>query len=205
MHFKSLLTRVLFVGILLMAASPACFAKKLIAALPSVSNGVGTFSIDSLRNSLATMPLHHIEGLWRFTTDGAEIAIVRDQDSETASGQSARAYRILLIHSPNRALRPGTLMGLISPSAKRGAYEARIYTRNTGSKLHSPRNFLLTLDNEESRLVFDMKKSAFSVNLWRLLPYMWRYSVHRNTDSKHPVGCIRIFPEPELPVEPRYL
>lgn len=177
--------------------------KRLINSLPQKSSVIQNFSRSKLIDSLRKLPLHHIEGIWRFPATGVEVAIVRDNRSQRAS---ADLYRMILLDSENRATRPGTVMGLITPAATPGEYDARIYTSALGSSLILPKNFTLTLSNDDSSLRFKQHKSAITVNLWRLLPYLWRYTIYpTNRSDQHSDGCYRIFPNPPAPREPIYL
>ncbi|MDE6100733.1 MAG: hypothetical protein K2G01_06775 [Paramuribaculum sp.] len=198
----------IIIAFLFISVTEAYASSKLLGSLPRTSYVIGDFSVEKLQEDLRRLPLHHVEGIWRYTAEMTEIAIVRrsciDRGKRT-SEEDDRCYNIVLIRSDSRALRPGTVMGLIVPSAKNGVYEARIYTRKAVSSMFDPRKFILRLSDDGSRLVFDRKKSEFSVNLWHFVPYLWRYSVRRNVSEPSVSGCIRIFPEPDLPVEPRYL
>jgi len=175
--------------------------KRFVDQLPRISEAPANFSRDSLMSRMNEVALHHIEGVWLFTSDGTEIAIIRPAEN---IGEPTH-YNILLLNSANRALRPGTMIGAVSAAAGKGYYNARLYTRVTGSKFHSPKNFVLKLDEDDARLVFETKKSTFSLNLWRLLPYMWRYTVRRNQDRKSVEGCVRVYPRPSTPINPQYL
>lgn len=188
-------------AVALILSTSAMAGKKYIDRLPRTSHTIESFSTTAFMERMHDTPLHHIEGVWRFPADGTEIAILRPKES----GESADCYEIILLHGANRALRTGTIVGMATPAAKRGYYEARLYTRSTGSLLYSPKSFYLKTEDEDTRLIFELQKGAFSVNLWRLLPYMWRYSVHKNQDSRHVAGCVRVYPEPLPPLEPRYL
>lgn len=199
--------RLYFISFILLMALPtneALAVKKYIDMLPRMSETIPSFSANGLRKELESLPLHHIEGLWRFPSDGTEVAIMR-MPTDRGSLDEPEGYGIILLFSRNRALRPGTVIGRISPSAKEHVYEAKIYTFSKGSTLMMPKKFSLQLNSDDSRLVFDQKKSAISFNLWRMLPYAWRYSVKRNRNSGSTSGCIRIYPEPDLPHEPIYL
>lgn len=154
---------------------------------------------------LDELPLHHIEGIWKFPATGVEVAIIRNNPQQRESGLTADFYRMIVVDSDNRAIRPGTVMGLISPAAKRGEYDARIYTSNVGSTLVMPKTFTLTLTDNDASLTFKRHKSAFNVNLWRLLPYLWRYTIYPNEQDRNSDGCIRIYPNPPVPREPIYL
>ncbi|MCM1348318.1 MAG: hypothetical protein NC338_02815 [Firmicutes bacterium] len=192
--------------ILLLTSNAAAAKSSYLSELPGRSTKpAASFRADSVRHILSQLPLHHIEGVWQFTGNGTEIAIIRREPTLSAIASKPIVYEIILLQSPDRALRPGTVIGLVTPSAKSDTYQARIYTKSSSSTLFSPRNFLLKLDKEESRLVFDKKKNEYGLNLWRLIPYAWRYSIHRNNQGTSNEGCIRIFPAPELPIEPIYL
>ncbi len=178
-------------------------AASFIDTLPKRSVVLDGYARSETERRLAGLDLHHIEGIWQFTSDGVIVAIERIP--RTVSGFQSACYRMVLLASPNRSLRPGTLAGHVSPTAKSGIYEARIYTTVVGSSLIAPRRFTLKLDDTDRQLVFNKHKSKFSVNLWRVLPYMWRHTVTRNYEPAGYRGCVRVFPEPELPLEPRYL
>ena len=179
--------------------------RKITNDLPIVSETVADFNINSLKSEIAELNLHHIEGIWQFTATGAEVAICRRDKTGYGHSQEAISYNIILIHSPNRVLRPGTIMGIAIPTPKLGEYEARIYTRYVDSKLTLPKKFTLTLDEDDNALTFKQHRSALSINLWSTLPYLWRRVVKLNREEKSAAGCIRIFPQPTLPREPIYL
>lgn len=204
------LRRAIITGIMLVAAflnvSFDCYAsKKFIDTLPRFSKCEPNFSITKIREYLSSLPLHHIEGIWQFTNSGFTVAIVREHTSPHSINATPEGYNIVLIQAPNRALRPGTIIGAISRSATEGVYDARIYTKSSGSIMTSPKGFSIKISNDDSRITFEQKKGALSVNFWRLLPYAWRYTVRTNQTPSYNDGCIRIFPEPELPLEPIYL
>ncbi|MCM1293184.1 MAG: hypothetical protein NC230_06375 [Bacteroides sp.] len=180
--------------------------KRYIDQLPKRSVRIEPFSVDSLKALMTEVPLHRIEGLWRFPANGTEIAIVRtDIERWRQNQQAAPVYQIIVVTSENRWIRPGTLMGLITPGAKEGEYNARMYTTTIGSTLAMSKRFDLTLANEDTSLLIKKRKSAFSINLWRLLPYLWRYTIHPNTQNHDDDGCVRTFPESTHTREPIYL
>lgn len=179
--------------------------KKIIDGLPKFSETIENFNRSSVIEQLKEADLHHIEGIWQFPSTGVEVAIMRDQSRGTTTDGHVVSYNIIILYSTNRSLRPGTVMGIATPAPKRGEYDARIYTRAVGTSLTMPKRFTLTLDKDDSALSFKQHKNAFTVNLWRLLPYLWRYSIHANQQDHTTDGCIRIYPEPLLPREPIYL
>lgn len=198
------LSHAILSALMLTAACHISAENKFIDALPFSSAHVTGFSASALMNDMAEMPLHHIEGIWQFPSTGVSIAILRDTSAGNSRDAAVR-YNIILLHSPNRSLKPGTTMGMATPSARHDTYDARIYTRAVGSRLSIPKKFTITLDFDNSALLFRRNKSAFGINLWRLLPYLWRHSVYRNRQEPPADGCVRIYPEPLYPREPVYL
>lgn len=178
----------------------------LLAMLVAAGIGLAApFDRESFERELDRRGADRIEGVWQFTSDGAVIAIASTAD-EHAPTEPGRTYRILLISAPSRALRPGTELGTISAAAADGSYEARLYTRSEGSKLMLPRRFSLKLDDEGGYLTFLRHRSSISVNLWHFVPFLWRYSIRQNSNTgKSAQGCIRLYPQPSKPLEPRYL
>lgn len=177
------------------------------ARLPKLSPlPIRSYSIDSVKADMDSRPLHHIEGIWMMTETSAKVAIELDT-APMIGGRSSDAptYRIVLLTSPNRALRPGTIMGQIVPSAKEGIYQAEIYSSAIGSRLSNPAKFTVELDKTDNRIVLTRHPNAFTVNLWRALPYMWRYVVRKNQPSPTYHGCVRLYPPPVPPLQPIYL
>ncbi|MBD5173309.1 MAG: hypothetical protein HDT08_01545 [Bacteroidales bacterium] len=159
----------------------------------------------AVRTRIADSGPHRIEGIWQFPGSGATVAIERITDRSKLPG--AVTYNMVVVRSENRTIKPGTLMGVLAPTAKSNTYDAAIYTSaGRKARLTAPKHFTLTLGEENSRLIFKRVKSKYSLNLWRILPYMFRYAVRQNNNTgEAPVGCIKIFPLPDAPSEPRYL
>lgn len=80
---------------------------------------------DSVRARMAASPLHIVEGLWRFPADGGLMAVERCDLGGAREGASQ--YRLVVVDAANRILSPGTVMGYLWATAKRGVYEARLY------------------------------------------------------------------------------
>lgn len=174
-------------------------ARDFIDDLPGKSKTIDDFSYSKATAQLKNLSLHHIEGIWQFPSDGIEIAIIRRDSREPA------VYNMIMLKTPRRATRPGTIIGLATRTAKSGVYDAKIYTRAHGSTLYAPKKFRLNLSNNDTNLLFEKRKSAFSFNFWRLLPFSLRYTVRRNEPEKSTDGCIRIYPAPSRPYERIYL
>lgn len=173
--------------------------------LPKRHYVIPGFSADSIHNDLARRPLHHIEGEWSFPGTGVRVAISAHTPDNIPSASHIDGYRIILLTAPNRSLRPGTVLGHVTSSAVKGKYDARMYTSISGLSLSGPKHFTLTLDETENRIVFQKRQSSYSINLWRLLPYLFRNIVRKNETEQSIAGCVRVFPAPSLPLEPVYL
>lgn len=200
--------RALLTAPMLCLAWAAAPAAKPSAYLPDAAIvEVGYTDTDSIITRMAASPLHPVEGLWQMADDGAVIAI-EQSEPYTADQTMARGYRIVIVQSPCRRVRPGTLMGYALPSAKAGRYDAAIYTgMDDHGLLHRSHRFTLELHDAESRLAFIRHRADLRVNLWRLIPYLFRVSVTTGNDRPRDMdGAIRIFPESDAaPANPRYL
>lgn len=181
------------------------YAAAMYAATPL---SICDYDRDAVKARLDATPLHSIEGIWQFTTDGATVVIERDTDSgERPTSDTPMRYRMVIMRSPVRSVLPGTVMGYLSPTAKRGSYSATIFTDSDGgSRLLKPKKFTLTL-TDDSHLGFHKHGLKIKVRFWRLLPYISRLGISTRDDSPRDLdGCIRIYPMPVTgPVDPIYL
>ena len=184
-------------------AAPAANARDYTDLLPLSSERPDGFSYPELLSRLSDAALSHIEGVWEFRAQGMTVAVERDRSG--SSGDVAPGYRMTIVSSLNRAIRPGTVIGHIAEGSDRQKYEARIFTAATGSTLRMPKRFLLELSDDDSTLTFRHKQGKFSVNLLRMFPFAWRYPFYKNHQEGDAGGAVRIFPRPSKPFEPVYL
>ncbi|MDE6395369.1 MAG: hypothetical protein K2K77_08510, partial [Duncaniella sp.] len=63
--------------------------------LPSGERLEGYGSPETVRQRMASSPLHDIEGLWQMTGEGSLMAIERDPATDGASA----LYRMVVVHS----------------------------------------------------------------------------------------------------------
>ncbi len=181
-------------------------AAKIVDMLPDDSRVIGGYSMKEVRQRFSEGDIHDIEGIWRFVDDGSVMAIERFVPDEIPDNGNT-CYRIVVVKSPVRALAPGTLMGYISPTAKKGVYDAAVFSAFDGLRgLHKKKRFYLNL-SEEGLLSFTSYRQGIRLNLWRLIPYMFRYSVRYSSERPKGLdGCVRIWPASvSVPFEPRYL
>lgn len=151
----------------------------------------GYADADSVEMHLATLPLSPIEGIWQMAAEGAVFAIERAVDS---SDVVPAELRIIMVRSPRRSVRPGTVVRHAVTTAKPGVYEARLYTSFAPkSRLIQAKSFTLGLNGD--MLVFTPFKAPFKVNLFRLLPYMYRHVITPQGSRPEGLnGATRIFP-----------
>lgn len=160
---------------------------------------------DSVEARMDRLPLSPVEGIWEMAADGARFAIERAEasDSETLP----RELRLVILSSPLRRVRPGSVMGTARPTVKPGVYEAQINTKisELGS-LTLPRKFTLTLNSDQNALTIQPFKSPVKVNLFRLIPYLYRVVHLQNSRPEGLDGAIKIYPpQPVNPLTPVYL
>lgn len=148
----------------------------------------------------ARTPLGEIDGIWQLTGGGGEMAIVPISESEPSKG-----YMILTLDSSDRSVLPGTVMGALFSSAKKGEYDAVVYTASADGRLTRPKRFMISL-NGENHLSIVPVKNRLKVNLRNLLPYMFRVSVSRHSNRPDNLnGAVRISESPGKPLNPRIL
>lgn len=139
-----------------------------------------------------------VEGLWRMSGNEGSFAIIADE--------GAVFYRIIVIDGEDASVAPGDIMGACTAAGKSNSYDARIFTSVEDGKLGTPKRFTITVQ-EDGRLIMVPVNNSLRVNLWRILPYMFRASVTRVNDRPNNLdGAIRVYPQPvNSPLTPRCL
>ncbi len=184
----------------------AAVASDFLRSLPTVSTVLAGYNdVDSVAGRLAALPLCPAEGVWQMTDGGATFAIER---AEPSTAHAPARLRMIMVRSPWRSIRPGTVLGHLEPTARPGVYEARIYSgfaQRTGLSL--PRAFSLKLNDERTVMTFAPFKSPLKFNLFRLLPYMYRRAVEPQQSRPDGLdGAVRIAPAADgHPLTPVYL
>lgn len=181
-------------------------AGKITSRLPQKSQVVdGYADRQAVERRLTRSGMARIEGIWTIPSTGAEFAIERT--SGTALGAEATAYRIVVLRMPDRSVRPGTIMGYLTPGAA-SEFDAAIYTSSdaTDGTLRTPARFTLRM-HDDGTLGFKRVRQRYDIELFRLLPYMFRRVIrtHRGDDGSASSVAIRKFPQPDIPLTPRYL
>ena len=180
-------------------------ARGVLDRLPSGERLEGYGSPETVRQRMASSPLHDIEGLWQMTGEGSLMAIERDPATDGASA----LYRMVVVRSASVSLREGTVIGYLTPTSQRGHYDARIFTDLSDDHTHliRPTNNVIILGDDGSRITFRPYGRKLRFNWWRLLlPYMYRTLVTPVERSRGDLdGCVRVYPTPANPLNPRYL
>jgi len=191
----------------LLACCLAAGASDFLRSLPEVSAVVGGYDdADSVATRLSRLPLCPVEGIWRMTAaGGATFAVER---AEPSADHAPDRLLMIMIRSPWRSIRPGTILGHLEPTARPGVYEARIYSgfaQRTGLSL--PRSFLLKLNADRTMLTFSPFKSPLKLNLFKLLPYMYRRVVELQPSRPDNLsGAVKVTPVADgHPLTPVYL
>lgn len=184
-----------------------CAASDFLKSLPPMSAILpGYADPDSVGERIARLPACPAEGVWQMTAaDGATFAIER---AEPSTDLAPARLRMVMVRSPWRSIRPGTLLGHLEPTARPGVYLARIYSataQRTG--LNLPRSFTLRLNADSTILTFEPFKSPLKFNLFRLLPYMYRRVVELQKSRPDGLdGAVKIAPRYDAhPLSPVYL
>lgn len=199
--------RLLFALSLIVTLTAA--ANDFLKSLPGASALVeGYADVDSVEARLAAMPLLPAEGLWQMTDGGAIIAVERYVEPTLPFQSQVSTFRLVMVKSPVRRVRPGTVIGYAVTTAKNGVLEARLYSDFAReSRLSVPRTFYLQLSTDGSTLTFKAKKSRLAVNPFKLLPYLYRHAVTIRQNTPDDLnGAVRLFPPMVSPrFGPRYL
>ncbi len=150
--------------LLLMTASPAYGGAPRLTALDSVPAGQ------------TGAP----EGLWRMGADGAVFAIEREPGRRGA-------YILTLISSPDLSIPSGTAFGTMTATGKPYTYDASLSKSlsGRGHKLSrkSYRDFVVEYAPESGLLTFTAYHRGRTLNVVRLLPYLFRFSI-KESDSR---------------------
>lgn len=129
-----------------------------------------------------------IEGVWRIAGDGAVFAVLPGEGGDDA-------FRLVIVDSPDMSVLPMTEFGTARRTAVAGRYDACLSASLTsGTSVRRDRNLIISLRDDGS-LIFEPYKKGLKLNLWRVLPYMFRFSVaSQNTRPSDIDGAVRLYP-----------
>lgn len=189
---------------ILACAVPTGHRRPASGDIPAASQAVITeMDYRSVTARMAEAALHRVEGVWMFPGDGSLIAVERIPASDGST-----EYVMAVVRASNRTLQPGTVIGRLWPTALRDTFEARLYTSasDDGETLSGAQTFTVNLTDSDSRLQILHHRKHIKLNWWTLLPYMFRRLVREIDETPRNLdGCVRVYPQPAIPAEPRYL
>ena len=159
----------------------------------------------SVRAALTSHPSDPVEGIWSATADGARVAIMAGTPPG-APKSAGDSYLLIILRSPRAGIESGTVMGWCSPTARKGYYDSRIFTRCDGRTLSSPKQFTLHL-TDDARLSITRVHNGMEIVPWRIIPYMFRRVLRERHDRASELdGFLRLWPAGiGEPLKPRYL
>ena len=129
-----------------------------------------------------------IEGVWRIAGDGAVFAVLPGDGGDDT-------FRLVIVDSPDMSVLPMTEFGAARRTAVAGRYDACMSASLTsGAPVRRDRNLIISL-SDDGRLIFEPYTTGLKLNLWRVLPYMFRFSVAaQDTRPSDIDGAVRLYP-----------
>lgn len=129
-------------------------------------------------------------GVWRMMPRGAVFSV------DPVAGRHG-TFELTMLYCERFDITPGTVFGTMTQTASEGVYEASLAIDPSGRKPDGRRrSFTVEMPAPYNRLVFKPYKSSWSVNFYRLLPYLFRFSVrHDDTRPSGLDGAVRIAPD----------
>lgn len=136
-----------------------------------------------------------VDGLWLWSS-GAIVAIETNVNGN---------MRLTLVESPDPAIDTPTVIGTGRFTGDPNKFELKL-KRNPNGKNSSERktyNFVAELSHDNQLSLEPKKTGGLKLNLWRLLPYLFRMSVVKTEKDTPTDGAIKIWPStghPQFPV-----
>lgn len=144
---------------------------------------------DSLRSLLtAAEATGGPTGLWELTESGATVAVTREDDG---------TFYFTLVDSPDRTMRPGTVLGAVRRAAAADMFEGVMFTSSDDGIPCDATRFTARLSDGGNVMVFNRPGLRLHFNPFGLLPYPLRRAVSTSADrTAAPKGAVRVFPRP---------
>lgn len=195
--------------IILPATTGNAAARNLLQDLMPPQSPVlnGYRDIDSLRNSITTRQLSPIEGLWQLSGNQATVIIEPSTlPAMSTSLGNLPTYQIVVVSSPRKSVRPGTVLGYFTPAGRDHCYDTYMYTSRSRNILKSHRRFTLTLSTDDRFITLTPIKSRWRLSLRHTFNFLMRAYVSNNDpDTPAPDGFIKLYPMTGKPHTPIYL
>lgn len=174
-------------------------------ALSAQATVFSCYEPESVKRRIDNIGPAPIEGLWKFTSDGATVAIER-VSGYVAPDALPESYNVVMVEPVDDTVVCGTLIGRITPTALESSFDCTLFSNPSvfgGRKSH---RFTIQM-NDDGHISFMKVKSGVSVSLWRWIPYLFRVTVVKNNERNPRLdGAIRVYPvKPSTFNSPRYL
>ncbi len=137
-----------------------------------------------------------IEGVWVWSS-GATVAIVADERGNIT---------MTLLDSPDPIVEVPQVMGAGSFAGKQNSYNVRLSSsidNATGRFKSKKQQCILTI--ADGMLLIAPYSTGYRVNLWRLVPYLFRFSVTKDKAPDGAEGAVRVYPIRANPLIPPVL
>lgn len=137
-----------------------------------------------------------VEGIWLWNS-GALVAIESDGHG---------AVKVTLLESNDPVIETPQVLGSGTFGGRHDTYNLELKTSaNACGKSQSGKTAKFVADlSTPGRLTLRPYSTGLKVNAWRLLPYLFRFSVSRDKAPDGIEGAIRVWPDngsPEFPIE----
>lgn len=145
--------------------------------------------VDSLRSLLTVAgATGGPTGLWELTESGATMAVTPEDDG---------IFYFTLVDSPDRTMRPGTVLGAVRRAAAADVFEGVMFTSSNDGIPSDAARFTARLSDGGNVMVFSRPGLHLRFNPFGLLPYPVRRAVSAAADRTNaPKGAVRVFPHP---------
>lgn len=156
------------------------FLLAIILGVVGLAAGAETLwvKLDSIASTPGTP-----EGVWRIAS-GAVFSI------KPRHGRSG-VYDLELLHCPDLSVPAGAVFGSMTVGADARTFDASLLAdtkiKSAGDRLRA-RSFVITFDEDFDNLKIKNYRTGISVNLFRLVPYLFRVGIERRHDT--PDGII---------------
>ncbi|MDE6526742.1 MAG: hypothetical protein K2L75_05755 [Muribaculaceae bacterium] len=129
-------------------------------------------------------PTSGVCGLWRVGADGAVFS-VKEAEAEGC-------YSLTLVDSPDYTVTPGTEFGRLAHTGTRHVFDASLQTSLSGRQKKSLRlDYTVEYLPAEQALVFRHYNKGWTVNVLRVLPYLFRISATRRNERPEGIDAAR--------------
>ncbi len=147
----------------------------------------------AVRDLCDTLPLHPIEGIWRFPDDHINVLILRDK---RIGATRSTSYSLYVVESEDTRLHTGDIVGKIIETPDPDKYKLSLFTKRIGGILSMPYDCVATLRSDNESMVIKTPKIKVKLNPLAFFSNFWRIAriTVENPLTSLPAGLIRIYP-----------